>query len=845
LRLFLICAAILGLVASGPFARADQRRFSLDDMMKVEGIGSAIIDPGGRWLVYERLRPYDEIEDYSFRTYAFGKSGHQLWRYDLDDGGEPELLPGIDPAPHTWAEQFSPSGRYLAFVQYSFGTLSLGAYDMVEDTSVTFQPAPAVSRTGAYNPIWISDTELVFTALPAGEQPMATSVRAVTGNRLSKAWADAWKNTAPTADEVRTQPLAGPGGLAAGRLVRANAKTGKVQVLAKGLHADLRLSPDGSVLAALSVSQPDRTDPGARIESDLQQYTMTLFDVSTGMSRSPAPGLEFMPYTISWDPDGQRLAAFGWQRGADPRSGRFHVINLSTGAVTRYDHVGLDLVSERERGWLQRPERAVFLEDSLAMFARPIPAAEDLAPRFTYQDIRPVGLPPADWYRVSADGSHANLTEGLSGISGVPVDGGPGHMTVWSQDGVYKLSAKGDRRCLTKGLKGRLRYLATGTFMTRSGVVRPDFADQAMFSVHTASTGQVVLLDLREGHEGDGKLFAAPDPNTTPLAGSVAADAIVFTSDHGVVTELLVGRASDQGPATAIARLNGHLEDVDFGSWQKVSYDVIDPAGVLPVQTVETCLLLPAGADRTAPHPLIVDAYPGAVGKCRNTEPHLSYPDPHSPYLWAGMGYAYARVTTPTERIRTEEGPIAGLPALIDAGVEAIIATGWVDPDRIALHGFSQGGVSALYVAAHSKRYRAVIAKNGWADLFSHYFGGTGVYAYFYEDFGAYLGYDSVKGSDFGIGRTPFEDPETYYRNSPVFLAPRIDTPVLLMHSDLDSFDMAQFDEMFGALKRAGKDARYVRYWGEGHGPSSPANIRDMWARMLAFLDEHGAGSDP
>ena len=61
------------------------------------------------------------------------------------------------------------------------------------------------------------------------------------------------------------------------------------------------------------------------------------------------------------------------------------------------------------------------------------------------------------------------------------------------------------------------------------------------------------------------------------------------------------------------------------------------------------------------------------------------------------------------------------------------------------------------------------------------------------------------------------------------------------MHSDMDSFSMDQFDEMYSALLRAGKDARYVRYWGEGHGPSSRANIRDMGARFNAFMEEVGA----
>lgn len=75
---------------------------------------------------------------------------------------------------------------------------------------------------------------------------------------------------------------------------------------------------------------------------------------------------------------------------------------------------------------------------------------------------------------------------------------------------------------------------------------------------------------------------------------------------------------------------------------------------------------------------------------------------------------------------------------------------------------------------------------------------------------------------------TPFEDLDVYVRNSPVLLASRITTPVMLVHSDMDDFPLSQFDALYGALSRAGKDARYVRYWGEGHSPSSPANIRDL-----------------
>jgi dipeptidyl aminopeptidase/acylaminoacyl peptidase len=240
--------------------------------------------------------------------------------------------------------------------------------------------------------------------------------------------------------------------------------------------------------------------------------------------------------------------------------------------------------------------------------------------------------------------------------------------------------------------------------------------------------------------------------------------------------------------------------------------------------------------------PLIVEVYPGSRPRCEIRTPILSFPNPRSPYLWAGRGYAYARIALPREYIRTDDGPIAGMDEAVETALDALIATGRVDPDRMVLSGFSQGAVSALYVAAHSDRFAAVIAGNGWADLTSHYFGPPGIYSILDPDyFGSeFIRYEAEAGSEFGIGRTPFEDPDIYTRNSPVLLAPDINAPVLLMHSDMDSFSMEQFDEMYSALLRAGKDARYVRYWGEGHGPSSPANIRDMWQRLDKFLLELG-----
>ena len=44
---------------------------------------------------------------------------------------------------------------------------------------------------------------------------------------------------------------------------------------------------------------------------------------------------------------------------------------------------------------------------------------------------------------------------------------------------------------------------------------------------------------------------------------------------------------------------------------------------------------------------------------------------------------------------------------------------------------------------------------------------------------------------------------------------------------------------MFSGLLRQNKDAELVIYWGEGHIIRSPGNLRDLYARGLAWLDAY------
>jgi dipeptidyl aminopeptidase/acylaminoacyl peptidase len=88
------------------------------------------------------------------------------------------------------------------------------------------------------------------------------------------------------------------------------------------------------------------------------------------------------------------------------------------------------------------------------------------------------------------------------------------------------------------------------------------------------------------------------------------------------------------------------------------------------------------------------------------------------------------------------------------------------------------------------------------------------------------------------------EDTGRYLLNSPNFFVDRVQTPLLIIHGDMDYIPIQQGEEFFMGLYRQGKRAAFVRYWGEGHVPESLANIRDMWQRILGWFEQApGAGA--
>ncbi|MBN8593823.1 MAG: S9 family peptidase [Anaerolineae bacterium] len=135
------------------------------------------------------------------------------------------------------------------------------------------------------------------------------------------------------------------------------------------------------------------------------------------------------------------------------------------------------------------------------------------------------------------------------------------------------------------------------------------------------------------------------------------------------------------------------------------------------------------------------------------------------------------------------------------AGVDAIIETGIVDPDRLAVGGGSYGGYMTSWIVSHTDRFKAAAAQRGVYNLLA--FPGVTDIASFVQ---TEMGYEV------------WENPNFLWENSPVAHAHKIRTPLLIIHAENDyRVPISEGEQLFAIVRRNGGTVKMVRYQREGH----------------------------
>jgi dipeptidyl aminopeptidase/acylaminoacyl peptidase len=181
------------------------------------------------------------------------------------------------------------------------------------------------------------------------------------------------------------------------------------------------------------------------------------------------------------------------------------------------------------------------------------------------------------------------------------------------------------------------------------------------------------------------------------------------------------------------------------------------------------------------------------------------------------LGLAYQRAIL----YDPEDGPGKDIVSAIDV----VRSRGIVDESRIAVSGWSYGGIMTAWMISKYHFWKAAVSGASVNDWMTDY--GTA------DDSMADL--DLLHGSPF-LGNNAAE----WRRVSPISYVRDVTTPVLILSDVGDNRDPFATSSMYWrALRDAGKDAT-LRVWPiSGHFPSDPVRVVDIYHYWLDFITQH------
>ena len=237
-------------------------------------------------------------------------------------------------------------------------------------------------------------------------------------------------------------------------------------------------------------------------------------------------------------------------------------------------------------------------------------------------------------------------------------------------------------------------------------------------------------------------------------------------------------------------------------------------------------LFLPAGYEKGKKYPMVVYIYE------RLTQGHNNYQRPTSNgfnrSVYTSNGYA---VLMPDITYHVNDPGMSAVWSVVPA-VNAAVATGIVDDKRVGLQGHSWGGYQTSFLVTQTDIFAAAVAGAPLTNMIS-------MYSLIYKNAGVTNGmiFESSQGR-FSSGYS--DNWEAYARNSPVYHAQNVKTPLMILHNDKDgAVDFTQGIEYFNTLRRMDKPVILLEYPGENHGLAKPANQQDYTERMKEWFDHY------
>jgi dipeptidyl aminopeptidase/acylaminoacyl peptidase len=386
----------------------------------------------------------------------------------------------------------------------------------------------------------------------------------------------------------------------------------------------------------------------------------------------------------------------------------------------------------------------------------------------------------------------------------VPVNGSQAAAFAKSASNELEIIAPRQQRLFSPQGRGSALFLTSNPGTKRVGFARIDLR-----------SGVVTQLFEEDKHYGGYGTEPAISPDGTRIA---------YVAEDPLDPPDLFVLGGDFSQPQNVTEVAPALAQRAFGKAQVLEWRSIDG------ETLRGALVLPAGYQPGKSYPLIVKVYGGS--SISNDLNRFGYAVAayENLQLFATRGYALLLADS---KLNTGT-PMVDLMKTVMPGVTRAIESGIADPARIGIMGHSYGGYSTLCLIAQSPLFKAAVMRAGMGDLIAGY----GQLA---PD-GTNSGIDWSESGQGRMGGSPWEFPERYLANSPIFTLDRVKTPLLIIHGEQDdAVPMVLADEVFTDLRRLGKTVSYARYAGENHweGAWSYSNQIDSLNRVIAWFDRY------
>lgn len=312
-------------------------------------------------------------------------------------------------------------------------------------------------------------------------------------------------------------------------------------------------------------------------------------------------------------------------------------------------------------------------------------------------------------------------------------------------------------------------------------------------------------------------------------AFSVADDnllAVYFGGSHSNSTRAYLYDIKGQKSTMIADPYKERLSQMTLGKVE--DWNFTNTAGV----EIKGTYYLPPNFEPSKKYPMIVYYYGGTSPTTRSFEaPYPAHVFASQGYITyviqpsgaTGFGQKFAALHVNAWGKRTAED-------IMEGAKQFVKEHSFVDETKIGCIGASYGGFMTMYLQTQTDMFAAAVSHAGISSISSYW--GEGYWGYAYSSGASAHSY-------------PWNNTDLYVKQSPLFSADKIKTPILFTHGMVDTnVPIGESIQMYTALKILGVPTEFIQVKDENHGVANYKRRVEWNNSIMAWFDKWLKGDD-